>query len=258
MWLNTAIQPVDTGSAALTTGAAGITASGEGAALTIEEIGGVALDLDAAEQTPGDLATIEDTSGNNRDFTSTSTPNASATGGPNDAPHIRFESGEYGSLGGSALAGLTAADFFAVWKFDNETSDVGGGRNSPAYLSGSASNDLWTYSDGQLYSGLARTERSARGNPSQSMAAWHVGRVTSTATEWSLYAGAEQVFTTGTNTVGFPATCVVGAGAVGSGASMIGDIALLVIFDHKLSATDLAHFKANILRKRFGAIPGAS
>lgn len=256
MWIGTALQPIDTGTAALTTGAAAIVASGEGSALTIEEIGGVALDLDAAEQTPGDLASIVDTSGGGLDFTATSTPNASATGGPNNQPHIRFESGEYGSRGSSPFGALTEADFFGVWKFDN-ASTGDGTTNCPWYFCGAVSNDRWK--EGTiLYCGAGSSARSNCGNPSQSMTDWHVGRVISTATEFTVKVGTQDLYTTGTNTVQFPATCVVGSGLIAGGSSMVGNIALLVIFDHKLSATDLAHFKANILRKRFGAIPGAS
>ena len=87
------------------------------------------------------------------------------------------------------------------------------------------------------------------------MTDWHVGRVTSTATEFTVKVGTQDLYTDGTNTVGFPATCVVGGGLGGGGRSMVGDIALVLIFGSKLSAGDYTRVKGYIAAK-FGAIAG--
>lgn len=250
----------DSGTAALITGAAAISGSGAGIALTIEEIGGVALDLDPALLTPGTVSTLLDNSGNGLDFSAAggAEPTAEATSGPNNAPDVRFASGKRASRGSTPLGSLTAADFFAVWKFDNaSTGDLS--TNVPWRFC-DANPSAWRYSpiSNNIFEGAGSTTRQQANSPAQDITQWHVVRVTSTSSEWTLYVGTETLFTTGTNTVGWAVTAWVGGDGTFGGSYLVGNMALLVVFDHKLSATDLAHFKANILTKRFGAIPGAS
>lgn len=220
------------------------------------DIPGLLLDFDPALLTPGAVNTLLDGSGNGKHFDCTGhAPTAEAATGPNGAPAAYFGSGKYGSLGSSPFAALTAADFLAVWKFDNATT-AAATTNAPWYFCGATSNSLWKYATGpQLYEGAGSSVRAARGNPAQAMTSYHLARVISTASEYTIHVGTEQLYTTGTNTVQFPATCVIGAGLVGGGASMLGHIARLCLFDHKLSAGELAVAKS-ILRTRFGAVPG--
>lgn len=222
---------------------------------TIQGMGGVALLLDAQEQASGNLASFIDTSGNGRDFSSTSTPSVSLTGGPNDAAHVRFESGEYCSRGSSPFAGLTEAELVIVHKFDS-ASTAAATTNVPWYFCGAASNDLWKYATGPaLYCGAGSTTRQTCGNPSQDLTQWHVGNVISTATEFTVNVGAQALYTTGTNAVGFATTCVVGAGLVGGGASMVGDIAEVILYDRKLSTDERNRIK-QYLAAQYGAIAG--
>lgn len=220
------------------------------------DIPGLVLDFDPALLVPGAVNTLIDGSGNGKHFDGTGhAPTAQAATGPNGAPAVYFAAGKYGSLGSSPFSGLTGADFLAIWKFDN-ASTADGSTNAPWYFCGAASNSLWKYAVGpQLYEGAGSSVRAARGNPAQAMTSYHLARVISTSSEYAIHVGTEQLYTTGTNTVQFPATCVIGAGLVGGGASMVGHIARLCIFDHKLTATELAAAKS-ILKTRFGAVPG--
>lgn len=217
----------------------------------------LALWLNPEGLTPGVIATWPDTSGNARDFSQTggSDPTAVADGGPNNAPRVRFDANKFVRITGSPFAALTDAEFFAVWKFD-AASTAGGTTNSPWYFCGAASNDLWKFSTGpNLYCGAGSTTRQTCGDPTQAMTDWHVANVISTASEFTVNVGTQALFTTGTNAVGFPATCVVGSGLVGGGASMVGDIAMVIVYGRKLS-TDERNAVKGYLGSIFGAIPG--
>lgn len=222
----------------------------------MNEVPGLVLDFDPALLVPGAVNTLIDGSGAGNDFDCTGhAPDAEAATGPNGAPAVYFGAGKYGSLGASPFAGLTEAEFLAVWKFDNP-STADGTTNVPWQFSGSASNPIWKFAVGpDLYEGAGSTVRAARGNPTQVMTSYHLGRVISTASEYTIHVGTQQLYTTGVNTVALSATCVIGSGTVASGTSMLGRIARLCLFDHKLTTNQLAMAKA-ALRSRFGVVPG--
>lgn len=214
------------------------------------------LEGDDVTEAAGVVSSWNDQSGNARHFTSVGggEPTYEATGGPNSAPSISFPASKDLRRGSNPFGALTAADFFIVHKFDN--ADTAGTTNCPWYFCSAVTNDIWKYNIGpSLYCGVGSTTRQVCGNPTQAMTSWHVARVTSTATEFTVKVGTQDLYTTGTNTVGWPATCVIGSSLVGSGVSMVGDIAFVAIYDNKLSAPSYARLQAYLAAK-FGAIAG--
>lgn len=215
------------------------------------------LEGDNVTQASNVVSSWNDKSGNGRHFAPTGggEPTYQATGGPSGGPVIYFPTGKDVRRGSDPFGALTAADFYAVLKMDNASTGTGT-TNAPWYFCEAASNDLWKFSTGpNLYCGVVSTTRQTCGNPSQAMTAWHLARVTSTATEFTVKVGTQSLYTTGTNTVGFPATCVVGSGLVGSGASMVGHLGLVLMFGSKRSADEDTRIK-DYVTARFGAIAG--
>lgn len=232
--------PSVTINASVTSGASGVTASMRGS-------GGVALYLNPRALAPGAVNTLVDTSGNGRDFDATGhAVTAEAAGGPNGTPDVRFNSTKYASKGSSPFAALTAVDFFAVMKVDAAAAG-----NGP-WIFGTGDGDYYEFTDTNAYVGSFSSLRRSTGHPAQDIAQWHVCRITSTSSEYTLRIGTEQRYTTGTNTVATPATCTIGY----NGATfLVGNLARFVIFDHKLSAAELASFKAGLVND-LGAVPG--
>ncbi len=221
---------------------------------SVEDMQGVALDLNPQLYAPGVLASLFDTSGNDRDFTCVGTPTCEAAGGPNGSADVRFDSGDYGTLAGDAFGALTEGDIFVIWKFDN-ASTADGTTNAPWKLGDNGSQNYWKLTAGpSAYEGAGSTARKTLGNPTQLLTDWHMVRVTTTADEYSVACGAQALFTTAVNVVGFAPTCLVGATTAGA-EYLVGNIARLVVFDHKLSADELAIFKS-LMIATYGAVPG--
>lgn len=227
--------------------------------LAFPDVAGSALVLlaDHLVKTGNDVTSWTDLSGNARHFSAAGgkEPTYQATGGPNSQPAVYFNAGEVMSLAGDAFGALTEADIFAVWKFD-----VGGAgllsSNCPMWFSPEAGGqELWTFTDNQIYAGPGSTVRRVWGNPALDLTTWHVMRATSTATEYSGYVGAEALYTTAVNVVDFQSTCFLGGYDATPQAYMGGHICYFLMLDHKATAGELAVIKANIASK-YGAIAG--
>jgi hypothetical protein len=83
--------------------------------------------------------------------------------------------------------------------------------------SGDGTSGLWTfnpdgvsqathypYSDGNIYESFGTTARKTVGNPTPSLAAWRLYNISSASGAYTVRLDGTQIFTTGTNTVGFP------------------------------------------------------
>jgi hypothetical protein len=131
-----------------------------------------------------------------------------ATGGPAGSPCVDLSTAGTNVGFGDVFSGLTAAEIFVVRYLAADPPTVGAGA---FYSFGSAgTSDHVPFSDGNVYDGFASTVRSATGNPTPSLAGWHVYNVTSTASEWTNRINGIQHFTTGSNTVGWSTTPLLG------------------------------------------------
>lgn len=66
--------------------------------------------------------------------------------------------------------------------------------------------DHYPWTDGNVYHGFGTTARKSAGNPSVSLATWHISEFSSAASDWQFRVNGASVFTTATNTVGLGAT----------------------------------------------------
>lgn len=151
------------------------------------------------------------------------------------------------SMTGPDASALTAGQVFLVIKVPSDPGVFG--ENTPWRIGTDGSNaDAYTFTDGVVYIGAGSTARKTAGNPSVTTAAWRVLEVITTSSEYTVNIDGTQLFTTGTNTVGFRNGILLGLGP--SGGQFTGQIAGLYIFSAKLSSGDRTTM-VNYLNDRF-------
>lgn len=188
----------------------------------------------------------EDFSGNGRHYTQASAGNRPTfqLNVVRGRPAVRFD-GANDFLSGVDLSSLTAAEMFIVLKSANDP--PGGPAQGGFWTFGSqdgagsgASRSTHPYSDGNIYDSFGTTSRKSTGNPTPSLAAWHLYNVISVAGEWTSNINGTQHYTTGSNTVGFRTNTAIGvsgeSGLANLGSFFDGDVAEIALYPAKLSA----------------------
>lgn len=174
-----------------------------------------------------DLDTLpqwDDSSGNARHLTqvtSAARPVYHASGGANNLPYVLFDATATG--GGSffnvpnLLTGFTQGEIFMVVKSaaDPPASTLGG----PEFWGTSTDNELYPYNgDSHIYSCWGSNVRKDAGNPTPSLASWHLLNIESSSGNWKLRINrAAHSFSTGTNTVAFTSSARIGHDKMGLG-----------------------------------------
>jgi hypothetical protein len=105
------------------------------------------------------------------------------------------------------------------------------------YFSNAGFSTHYPFTDNNVYEGFGTDTRKSTGNPSVSLAGWHVYDAWSASGDWALQINGATHFSTGTNTVNFIATPLLGRSLSG-GEHMDGWIAGMFYFDAKLSGGD--------------------
>lgn len=143
---------------------------------------------------------------------------------------------------------LTAAHWFIVIKNTLATTAT-----TPWKLGTSASADHYGLTaDNKIYCGVFSTTRRDCGDPAADLTGWRVLEAISTSSEYTVNLDGTQLFTSGTNTVGSPSNCALGANSTtGSGAWNNGHIAGIYIFSAKLGTTD-RNLMVTYLNARWG------
>lgn len=191
---------------------------------------------DIAGLSDGDpIATWADSSGNGRNATQS---NASArpiykTAIVNGLPVVRFGNLEYFSL--PSPAALSEGEIFVVLKNDNDPPTSGQGGIWRVGTSGSADHYPWT--DGNIYMGWGSNGRKNVGNPTLSMATWHILNISSEAGSWVLRQNGAVFYSTGSNTPAFVNPAYLGRSSVTS-YLYDGDMAEIAWYDQVLSSDD--------------------
>jgi hypothetical protein len=106
-----------------------------------------------------------------------------------------------------------------------------------------------------IYDAFGTTERKFF-DPAPSLATWHVYEISSASAAWSSYLDGLQLFTTETNTVGFPAAPTLGFSTV-SNYYFLGDMAEVLLYPSALSAADRLTVRA-YLGNKFGILLAGS
>ncbi|MDP9116689.1 MAG: hypothetical protein M3O28_05415, partial [Actinomycetota bacterium] len=142
----------------------------------------------------------------------------------------------------STLAALTAGEVFVIIKAVADPHSTGT-KSGLWHLGSEPTNgSLYPFTDGVIYDDFGTTVRKTVGNPTPSLAAWRGYNVISTSSEYTANLDGAQIFTTATNTPGFPAAPTLGKSL---GAFFFeGDIAELVLCNAKLSTTQRTSLKA--------------
>lgn len=219
---------------------------------------------DDAASTPatnnGDVIAVwQDQSGNARHATQTvngNRPTLDVTVGLGGKNVIDFASASSHFLNlPNFLTGFTAAEVWIVmkpaadppassaagiWKFGSDTTNA----------------DFYTWTDGSAYIGFGTTVRKSAGNPAISIAAWHVLRVLSAASDYKVWTTPDDVllFSTATNTVGWTTTPTLGR-STGSSVNyhLNGKIAEIFIYSQARSTAERAALMAYIAGRYFAS-----
>lgn len=164
----------------------------------------------------GFVTTWYDQSGNARNATqatSTAQPRVAIAGvvqtqGTRSA--IRFDgNSDYLTLASSAISG-TALALFAVLQTDADPAGSAGESGLGTFGTDQSTHYPWT--DGTVYCEFGTNARKTCGNPTLSLTTNHLLTVQSYASDFSLRLNGNSQFSTATNTVAFPTTCLIGQG----------------------------------------------
>jgi hypothetical protein len=131
------------------------------------------------------------------------------------------------------LTGETSAELFVRWGFDG---------NSAPWLFGSDTQGEWQNLNGSVYSAFGSTLRRA-GVGVAAINTWYTTDVWSAPNDFALYEDENLIMSSGTNTVGWYSTPTLGW-LVTTANFLGGSIAELLIYDHKLGASDRTAVKS--------------
>jgi hypothetical protein len=199
--------------------------------------------LDASDSatitiTGSGVSTWADKSGNGNNATQSTDgsrpPVASAVQNGKDA--IDFEPVDHLILP-DFVSGFSACSFVGIGKIaaDPPPSTINSG---PMIFTTSESvGQHWPFTDGIIYDGFASTARKTVGDPTPSLAAWHLISIRSAASDWEFHLNGTSLFSTGTNTVGITTMPTIAQG-FGSGAYWDGYIGEIILTNSALSTVD--------------------
>jgi hypothetical protein len=195
------------------------------------------------------VATWNDTSGNNRDATQ------SGAAEPvckldiiNSWPVVRFAGGLYHFLNLHDMSALTEGEVFVVLKANGQPS-ADTPRSGLWQLGSNPS--LYTFSaDGKIYEGFGSTVRKDAITPTaNTSSAFRIYSAYSKSADWQNYINGVSQFSTGTNTVSFPAAPTLGGD--GGSTNFDGDIAEFLLYSRKLTGTERTNV-LNFLTDKYG------
>lgn len=111
---------------------------------------------------------------------------------------------------------------------------------------GNGAADFYPFADGSIYDSFGSNVRKSCGAPVTSITAFHVLRIKTAASAWTMWLNGVQQFTTATNTVSWSSTPAIGFNS--SATFMKGDIAMLFA-GNALAAGTVANMQAYINSK---------
>jgi hypothetical protein len=188
------------------------------------------------------IARWDDQSGNGNNVTQSTGANQPAldTGTTfNSNQTIAFTAASSHFLNFPDLSGLTAGELFVSFKVTNDPA-LSLATSGLYKLDTGATSSHFPYTDGNIYDGFGSSSaRFTVGNPTPSLsAAFNVYNPHSATNDWAAYLGNTQLFTFGTNTVGFPAAGTLGLGSGTGNAYLDGWICEFLLYDGVLSSSD--------------------
>lgn len=166
-----------------------------------------------------------------------------SSGGANNQPYVEFDgSDDAMSLPDNWATGFSVVHLFIVVKVDNDPPADQAQSGAMLRLSTSGSDSQhYPYTDGHIYDNLGSNARKDLGNPTPSLAAWHVYEVLSKSGTWTAWINGTQQFTTGTNTTHFNSITRLG---VSAGLQHLdGNLAEIIVYSRDINSTEIATVK---------------
>lgn len=196
------------------------------------------------------IGTIQDQSGNAHHYIQASsaakpTLKLAITNGQDVA---RLDGGDFWA--GIDLSSLTEGEWFIVWAIDTDPPASASLTGAWAFGTG-ASRTVVPFTDGVVYDGWGSTVRKTTGNPTVDLTTWNLYHVLSKSGEWTSRINNTVHFTTGTNTVGFNASNVLGGSPTVE--KLDGDIAEAIVLNAEASAGEKASLMSYI-NTRYGIV----
>jgi hypothetical protein len=223
-------------------------ASLTGADLMLEASAGITLN-------GSNVSAWADQSGSGNHYAeATLQPTYSATDGPGGRATIRFPDLGSGLATAARLVGptyaSTAADMFIVARKLVSPGTVNDGNGGIHEFQGAAATGtVAPYTDGLHYLSFATTARKDGIASPGSAASWFLQEIISAAGEYTARWNRSQYYTTGTNTVGWPASATRLGCTVAGASWWEGDISAVYKFSRKLTTPERAQVEAYILTK---------
>lgn len=228
-------------------------------------VSGVELWYDAYQLTgfaeDAEISTLTDFSGNARHGTGVAVslgggtkPTYKGSSGPNSRPCINFNVGYFTVP--DFMTGFAAGHAFAVVKINNDPPGPPGATGtaqcgSPMghWTSDASLDSLYPFTDGIIYEAFGSTARKTTVNPAPSLTSWRLYECRSASGAWSNHLDGTQLFSTGTNTVGWSTTPFIGRSIAGVTATLRGNIAEVIFFSRVLNSTEIASIKSYLTAK---------
>lgn len=184
------------------------------------------------------VATWPDSSGNGNDATATGTvrPTYKTNQINSTLPAVFFDgtAPNYLTFADNAFSSFTAAEIFIVVKILADP-PPSGATSGIWKLYPDDGTTHYPFTDGTIYDQFGSTVRKTVGNPGPTLAAWRLYEVRSVTNDWQCYLDGASLFSTATNTVGFPVSARIGDG---DSISLNGYIAEVCMFNKGLNSTE--------------------
>lgn len=232
-----------------------------GARVGTRQAGGVGGNLGIVLWTPAQLATNKfwiigddagtvdgatvtswiDASVENNDCTAIVAPTMDVATGLNGHRTVRFTASSVQAMSlPNFLTGFSAGAVVFVAKNVSDPKPSGGPgevAGGPVHFGSDLSNpNVYPWKDdGNIYYGFGTNSRKSMGNPTPSLAAWHIGSFHSQDSLNRFYLNGVQFFTTSSNTVGWTTAPMIGKHPFGAGYAYDGWIAEMFFFSEFLS-----------------------
>ena len=193
------------------------------------------------------VVTWADSSGNANDGTGVNGP-IYKVNIVNGKPVVRYNGvDERFTLPDALFSGMTQGEVFAVLKVDNDPPAAL--EQSGLWNFGSAAQmGHYPFTDSSVYEAFGTSSRKATGNPTDSLASFHLLNIWSVASDWVMNVNGTQHFSDASNGVGFPAAGIT-LGVSSGTAFFDGDMAEVCLYETKLSAGDRTIVKTYIASK---------
>jgi hypothetical protein len=191
------------------------------------------------------VGAVVDKSGNAKDGTQATTARKATRqdGVINGKVVLRFDGADdFYNIGD--LSSLTAAEIFIVVKIDADPPPDTTSDGLWDFGAVSAATRYPFATDSIIYDGFGSTARKTTVNPATSLTQFNLYNVVSISGEWTNFLNGTQLFTTATNTVGFNVVNTLGNTIAPT--HLDGDIAEVILYNHKLSPTSKTQIKQYI------------